>query len=373
VRVAIIGSPWIAVPPVGYGGTEAVLDGLVRGLADAGHEVAFVGHPDSSVPVHVISCLQGDQIGTIGETVCEAAHVAIAYDQAVSWGADVIHDHTLLGGLLNHTSTPVIVTNHGPFSKLTTPVYERIARRAAVVAISHDQAASAPSVPVTAVVHHGIDVSGWPVGSGDGDYLLFLGRMHPTKGVHRAIDLARAAGVPLVLAAKMQESAEFAYFEEEVRPRLHGDAHFVGEADAETKRRLLAGARALLNPISWAEPFGMVMVEALACGTPVLVPPVGAAVEIVDDGVTGFLCPTPRSFLSAIDAVGSLDRGRCRAVVAERFPVSRMVAGYERLYDAAVAGARDGSSRRVSAAPSRYTGTGPRPVLEPSPRVGPRR
>jgi glycosyltransferase involved in cell wall biosynthesis len=188
----------------------------------------------------------------------------------------------------------------------------------------------------------------WPFGDGSGGYLLFLGRMHPDKGPHRAIALAREAGLPLVLAGKLREQFELDFFEQQVRPLLHDDTHFVGEADADTKRRLLAGARCLLNPISWPEPFGMVMVEALACGTPVVTPPVGAAPEIVEHGVTGFLCATPRATRAAIQEVDQLDRSRCREAVARRFTVDRMVNGYLDVYRDAI----DDSVRRRHTVPA---------------------
>ncbi len=337
MRIAIIGSPWVPVPPPAYGGTETVLAALVNGLAVRGHEICYLGHPDSQLPAQVICPIPAQNIGHIGDAACELAHVTLAYELAAGWGADVTHDHTLTGPLVGPATGPVVVTNHGPFDGLTTPIFERVGARARLVAISHGQADTAPSVPVHAVVHHGLDVDDWPLGTGDGDYLLFLGRMHATKGVHRAVDLAREAGVPLVLAAKMREGPEHDYFDHEVRPRLHGDAHFVGEADATMKRRLLAEARALLNPISWPEPFGMVMVEALACGTPVLVPPLGAAPEIVEHGVTGYLCATRRAFLSGIEGARHLDRARCRLSVVERFPVASMVRGYEAVYADAIA------------------------------------
>jgi glycosyltransferase involved in cell wall biosynthesis len=160
--------------------------------------------------------------------------------------------------------------------------------------------------------------------------------MHPDKGPDRAIEIARQAGVPLVLAAKMRETAERAFFEETVEPMLHRGATYIGEADAATKRRLLTGARALLNPIQWPEPFGMVMVEALACGTPVIATPTGAAPEIVEHGVNGFLCDTPDAMVDAIADVGRIDRQRCRASVRQRFSIDRMVDGYLDVYGAVV-------------------------------------
>jgi glycosyltransferase involved in cell wall biosynthesis len=294
-----------------------------------------------------MSPLREADVGLIGQTACELAHVVLGYEHAEAWGADLIHEHTLLGPSVGRPSVPVVVTNHGPFDALTIPIFERVARRAAVVAISHAQAATAPTVPISAVVHHGLNLEEWPFGTG-GDYLLFLGRMTADKGPHRAIRLAREAGVPLVIAAKMREPAEVAFFESEVRPLLHGDAHFVGEADRCTKRRLLAGARALLNPIAWPEPFGLVMIEALACGTPVIAPPMGAAPEIVEPGVNGSLYRTAAEAVATIDAAPELDRALCRASVGERFSVERMVDGYVELFERLVAAATPRRAPRPS-------------------------
>ncbi len=339
MRIAIIGSPWVPVPPTAYGGTEAVLHGLVEGLLAEGHDVAYAGHPDSSVAAAPLAGLDPRHIGPIGHTASELGHVMLAYERAAAWGADVIHDHTLVGPLLRSRSAPVVVTAHGPFDAVTTPVFRRFSKRCLVVAISHAQAASAGDVPVAGVVHHGLDVGTFPFGRG-GDYLVFLGRMSPDKGAHRAIALARDAGVPLVLAAKMHEQAEREYFDQQVRPLLHDGARFVGEADTAMKHCLLAGARALLNPIEWPEPFGMVMIEALACGTPVISTPCGAAPEIVEHGRTGFLAATPAEVAAAIDAVGRLDRVACRESVADRFSIERMVRGYLDIYRRAIDGRR---------------------------------
>jgi len=335
MRIAVIGAPWVPVPPPAYGGTEAVLADLLPALAATGHEVAYAGHPDSTVGVEVLAAIEAAVDSQMGNTAAELAHVLAAYEDAARWGADLIHDHTLVGPLSGPAEVPVVVTSHGPFDALTTPIFERIARRANVMAISRSQARSAPSVPITAVVHHGLEARRWPLGAG-GRHLTFLGRMHPHKAPDRAIRIARRAGVPLVLAAKMREPAEIAYFEECVRPLLHADACFVGEADAVAKRELLAGSIALLNPIAWPEPLGMVMLEALACGTPVLASPLGAAPEIVDHGRNGYLCTSDDDFVAAVDAAGRLDRRACRATVVERFPVERMVDGYLEVFGAAV-------------------------------------
>jgi glycosyltransferase involved in cell wall biosynthesis len=337
MRIAVIGSPWVPTPPPAYGGTEAVVHGLILGLLRAGHDVLYAGHPDSTVPCQRVSPVARDDIGPIGHGTSELAHVIGAYQAAERWGADVVHDHTLTGPVMatGTSDLPVVVTNHGAFERLTLPIF-RCMSRALIVAISHSQASTADDVPVAAVVHHGLDVASWPFGRGEGGYALFLGRMHPDKGPHRAIRLAREAGIPIVLAAKMREAAELDFFEQEVRPLLGADATWVGEADATTKRKLLAGASVLLNPISWMEPFGMVMIEALACGTPVVTAPAGAAPEIVDDGETGFLCLEDEEYVEALQAAPGLRREACRAAVCERFTTDLMVRNYLAVYGDAV-------------------------------------
>jgi glycosyltransferase involved in cell wall biosynthesis len=344
-RIAVVGPPWVPVPPPAYGGTETVVAGLLRGLRRAGHEVAYAGHPDSTVDAEPLGAIDPSHLGPIGHTLSELAHVLQATDAAEAWGADIVHYHTMLVPGRDELRAPMVITHHGPFDALSTPYFERLGKRGAVVAISAAQAAAAPSVSMAAVVHNGIDVDEWPVGLGDGDYLLFLGRMHPDKGPDRAIEIARQAGVRLILAAKMRETAERAFFEETVEPMLHRGATYIGEADAATKRRLLTGARALLNPIQWPEPFGMVMVEALACGTPVIAMPTGAAPEIVEHGVNGFLCDTADTMVDAIADIDRIDRRHCRASVRQRFSIERMVDGYLDVYGTLV----DGGHRSLTA------------------------
>jgi hypothetical protein len=161
---------------------------------------------------------------------------------------------------------------------------------------------------------------------------MSIGRMSPDKGPDRAIEIARRAGMPLVLVSKMREPSEVAYFEEKVRPLLDDDVTFLGESDSEGRLELLGGAEALINPIRWPEPFGLVMAESLACGTPVVAMRHGAAPEIVDDGLTGFLCADLDEMVEAVYKVGTLDRRVCRAAAEERFSVQRMAADHDALY-----------------------------------------
>jgi glycosyltransferase involved in cell wall biosynthesis len=333
MRIGLIAPPWVPVPPPAYGGTEAVVDRLARGLVDAGHEVLLVAAANSSCPVSRVpgTAEAAERAPIRGDTVTELRHVIAGY--AALQDVDVVHDHTLVGPLYRdgHPRGPVVTTNHGPFDDVLTPIY-RAMRQVSVVAISHHQASTAADVPVAAVIHHGLDVEAVPVGSGDGGYASFLGRMTPEKGPRQAVLIARTAGVPLKMAAKIREPTEVDYFEHAVKPLLGSDVEYVGELGPEDKLALVGGSFALLNPLQWAEPFGLVMIEALASGTPVVTTPTGSAPEIVDDGVTGYLRRGQVTLAAALLAAPDLDRSACRAAAVERFATERMVAAHLRLY-----------------------------------------
>jgi glycosyltransferase involved in cell wall biosynthesis len=286
----------------------------------------------------------------MGGVVTEMRHVVHAYDAVAK--CDVVHDHTLFGPLYagSIAAPPVVTTNHGPFDANLGPIYTAVAKKVPVIAISRAQAAVAPHIPVAAVIHHGIDAEAFPFGDGAGGHTAFLGRMSPDKGAHRAIRVAREAGVPLLLAAKMREPAEHEYFETRVRPLLGGDIEYIGELGPADKKTLLAGAIALLNPIRWGEPFGLVMIESLACGTPVLAFPSGAAPEIIEHGRTGFLCGDEQEMANAVSKVLDLSRRDCRAAVEGYFSTARMAAEHAAFYAAVVDGDIAAAQRGVAAA-----------------------
>jgi glycosyltransferase involved in cell wall biosynthesis len=341
MRIAILAPPWLPIPPPAYGGTENVLDALARGLKNAGHDVVLCTTGDSTCPVDRTSVFK-KAIGVgSGSSVDEIRHVLHAYEEVQD--CDVVHDHTLVGPLYSAAfpGLPVVTTNHGPFNAELIDLYRVLSDRVPVIAISEHQASTATGVQIAAVIHHGVSLADFPVGKGGGGYAMFLGRMHPGKAPHVAAQIAREAGFPLKIAAKMNEPAEYAYFEEMVRPLLGGNVEFVGEVDRPAKLALLSQAECLLNPIAWPEPFGMVMIEALACGTPVLTTPFGAAPEIVRDGVVGFVRPGLADLVEALGHVHEIDRVACRTRVAERFSVERMVADHADLYGRVAAGRLD--------------------------------
>jgi len=339
MRIGLIAPPWVAVPPVGYGGTEAVVAQLAVSLQAAGHDVLLAASSDSTCAVERIGGTAPSDPDTISMVFPEVRHVALAYSAFEELELDVVHDHTTVGPVYRHRNArvPVVTTAHGAFDDAALDIYRSIARDVAIVAISRRQAETAHGIPIAAVIHHGLDASAIPVGPGGGGYACFLGRMDPTKGIVDAIRIARRAGVPLRMAAKMRSAAEHEYFDAVVRPELGPDVEFMGEIGEAEKYALLGGALILLDPMRWEEPFGMVMIESLVTGTPVAASRRGSAPEIIDHGSTGFLCGTEEEFVAAVGRAAELDRARCRIAVQERFSARLMADRYAELYGEVIA------------------------------------
>jgi glycosyltransferase involved in cell wall biosynthesis len=342
VKIGLIAPPWIPVPPPAYGGTEAVIDNLARGLAGLGHDVRMFTVGTSTCPVRC-DHLFAEPVDPIGYSVPEAAHVLAAYESLDD--VDVIHDHTILGPLLAGRSgmptPPVVTTNHGAFTPVTRRIFREIARSASIVAISADHARRAVDVPIAAVIHHGVDLDVYRPGPRVGNHLVFIGRMSPDKGVDHAVHIARAAGRPLRIIAKMREPEEHQYYQSCVRPILSAGDPEPEEMPLVDRIAVLQSAAALVNPIAWPEPFGLVMAESLATGTPVVATPVGSAPEIVSTRRTGFLCATDQQAVQAVQIVATIDRAACRAEAERRFSMARMAADYQRLYLRVLDGDRD--------------------------------
>jgi glycosyltransferase involved in cell wall biosynthesis len=342
MRIGVIAPPWTPVPPPLYGGTELIVDLLCRGFQDAGHEVLLFTTGDSTCPVPRRWVLEQADGFRMGMAASEARHVLAGYAAIIDAQVDIVHDHTIIGPLYAEAfpDLPVVGTAHGPFNADLRDFYAYLASRHALVCISHHQRSTAGEIPVARVIHHGIDASAFPVGSGEGGYALFLGRMAPDKGAHRAVIACRKAGIPLKIVAKMREPIERAYFDTEVAPLLSADITYLGEVHHDEKVRLLADAAALVNPIRWPEPFGLVMTESLACGTPVVTFAEGAAPEIVEHGRTGFVCADEIEMAECIQRIGELDRAACRAAVEGHFSARRMVEDHVDLFRSILAGDR---------------------------------
>ena len=334
MRIAMIAPPWFTVPPQGYGGVENMCADLVDGLVDRGHEVTLIGAGKAGTRAgRFLSTYAEPPSGRLGEPLPEVLHSAAVARILAGLDVDLVHDHTLAGPLLARgRGVPTVVTMHGPVAGEPGEYYRQLGDTVSLVAISAAQRRAAPDLAWRGTVHNAIDVSSFPYRAEKEEMVLFLGRLHPDKGVHLAIDAARGAGLPIVVAGKCSEPVEQEYFRTFIEPRLGPDVTIFGTADAAAKRELLARATALVFPILWEEPFGMVMIEAMACGTPVVALRRGAVPEVVVDGVTGILCDDPADLPAAITAARDLSPAECRAHVANCFDAETMVGGYESVY-----------------------------------------
>ncbi|MEJ7791643.1 MAG: glycosyltransferase family 4 protein [Gaiellaceae bacterium] len=339
MKVAVLSPVWFPVPPSGYGGIEWIVSLLADGLADAGHEVTLFASGDSKTRAELDYVFRRAPSERIGQTFWELQHALGCFKRDGEF--DVVHDHTGLMGLAvgSLLQTPLVHTVHGPLTGHPGELYEQIvqmAPRAHLISLSMNQRKPKPDLPWIANVPNALDLSFYPYAPERGDYLLFLGRMSPDKGAHRAVSIALEAGLPLKIAGKCAEPAEQEYFDAMVRPHLGGGREYVGEVSHGEKVELLRGARATLFPIEWEEPFGLVMIESMACGTPVVATRWGAVPEVIEHGRTGIIVDTWRDMIGALEEADRLDPDDLRQSVEERFTPERMVADYVGAYELAL-------------------------------------
>ncbi len=318
-------------PPRHYGPWEAVVSLITEGLVDRGLDVTLFATADSitRAKLHAV-CPRGyEEDPEIMPKVWECLHISECFEHGDEF--DLIHNHFDFLPLTYTamTRTPVVTTIHGFSSPRILPVYKKYNGRVHYVSIS--DADRSPELDYIATVHHGIDLSLFTFREKPEDYLLFFGRFHPEKGAREAIEAARRVGRRLIMAGIIQDRE---YFEREVAPHIDGErVLYVGSAGPEKRDKLLGGAYALLHLISFDEPFGLSVVEAQACGTPVIAINRGSMPEVIDHGRTGFLCRDLEEAVEALGRVGEIDRRACRRWVEERFSVDRMVDDYVRVYE----------------------------------------
>jgi glycosyltransferase involved in cell wall biosynthesis len=334
MRIAMLAPLAEAVPPPRYGGTERVISWLTEELVRRGHDVTLFASGDSRTSATLVAvtpaALRDSGVrDTVGPHVRE---LGLLRDRL--WTFDVVHSHIdyLALPFRRPGGVPMVTTLHGRLDlPELEPVYTAF-RSESFVSISDAQRVPLPALRWVATVYHGLPLADYPEGRGRGDYVVFLGRMSPEKRPHVAIDVARRAGVRLVLAAKV-DATDRQYFEEAIVPRLRQPGiEYVGETDLPETLRLVGEARALLFPILWPEPFGLAMIEAMACGTPVITRRCGSTPEVVEHGTTGFVCDDDATIAHALSMIDRIDRRACRRHVAERFNVERMAADYEAVY-----------------------------------------
>ena len=330
---------WFPVPPTGYGGIEWVVALLADGLVDAGHDVSLFAGGDSRTKAKLESVFPEAPSSLIGNGSVELRHAVACYTRAEEF--DVINDHSgmVAAAVAGTVATPVVHTVHGPVEDIAGANYAAIAKlspRLGLISVSLNQRKPAPELPWAANCPNALDLESYPYHAERGDYLLFLGRLSEEKGCHRAIEIAQRAGIPLKIAGKKRDHAELEYFDAMVRPHLGEDVEYLGETSHVTKVALLQNARATLFPIEWEEPFGLVMIESMACGTPVIATRWGAVPEVIENGRSGIIVD---HYLDMVDAIADSDRLEpleCRRYAEERFSAGRMVADYEAVYRAVV-------------------------------------
>lgn len=339
MRIALLCPLWERVPPPAYGGIEAVVSLLAEGLVERGHRVTLYASGDSITAAELRS-VHPRSLRTDAEVVnphlLDWSNAFLCAREASRF--DLIHNHAgeLPMLLAEFVRTPMLTTSHGPKIANGELIWETYAGH--YNTISRAAKEGLPNRGYLGVVYNAVDVASFPFSEGKDDYLLFLSRISPEKGTHHAIELARRLGRRLVIAGKV-DRLDREYFAAQVEPQIDGGLiQFFGEADAQQKRELFVRARALLHPITWPEPFGLVMAEAMACGTPVIALDRGSAPEVVAHGETGYVVRDVDEMAEAVLLLDRIDPRRCREHVAAHFDVPQMVDGYLTLYERILSG-----------------------------------
>jgi glycosyltransferase involved in cell wall biosynthesis len=360
LKIAMVVPPWYELPPSGYGGIELICAALVDALCTRGHEVTLFGAGErTGTSARFVTTVKEPQFERMGFGLPEALHAARVNQFLADNPFDVIHDHSLCGPLsAGHRSAPTVVTVHGPADSELGDYYATLGDHIHPVAISESQRRRRPELRWAATVHNAIDPTQFVAAHSSDGPVVWLARFSPDKGPDLAIRACREAGLPLVLAGKCNEPGEIRYLEEVIRPMLGEDTELIVNGDRATTNRLLTDASCLIMPIRWHEPFGMVMIEAMASGTPVVAMRRGSVPEIVRHGITGWVCDDPSELTGALLKVDAIDPDDCVAHARSAFGANLMARRYERVYRQAIA-----QVRRTRRAPRHQT------ALVPTTRV----
>jgi glycosyltransferase involved in cell wall biosynthesis len=328
MKIAVLSPVAWRTPPLRYGAWETVASNVAEGLVARGWDVTLFATGDSvtRARLHAVVERGYEEDRSVDPKVAEYLHIAEVFEHAAEF--DLIHSHYDFMALsyIRLVKTPVLTTIHGFSSPAIMPVYEKY-RDANFVSISDSD--RAPGLNYVATVYNGIDLSLYPLRSGRGDSLVFLGRIHPDKGVHLAIEVARMSGLPLLIAGIVQDAT---YFRERVAPHLDENIRYIGPVDVQGKNELFARARALLHLNTIPERFGLVLTEANAAGVPVVAMDLGSCREVIKDGQTGFLVNDVQGAVECLGRIPAIDERICRARVQQCFSVESMVESYERVY-----------------------------------------
>jgi len=327
-RIAVLSPVAWRTPPRHYGAWETVASNITEGLVDRGWDVTLFATGDSDTHAHLHAVVDRgyEEDSTIDPKVAEYLHISEAFEHAAEF--DLVHSHYDFMALCytRLVKTPVLTTIHGFSSPKIMPAYEKY-RDGYFVSISDSDRAL--GLNYLATVYNGIDLSLYPLQEVGGDHLIFLGRIHPDKGVHLAIEVARLSGLPLLIAGIIQDET---YFREHVEPRLSQTIRYIGAVDVKGKNELFARARALLHLNTIPERFGLVLAEANAAGVPVIAMDLGSCREVIQEGQTGFLVKNVHDAVQALQRLSEIDRNACRQRVQQCFSIDTMVQAYERVY-----------------------------------------
>jgi len=330
------------VPPHKYGGTERVVYALTEELVKRGHKVTLFASGDSITSAKLISIypktLRYSKVleNVYGANILSLLNIGYAYQKQDQF--DIIHDHNGYLSLptANSSKTPVVMTVHGYFGVNEKRIFENL-KKPNLISISRAQAATAPKLKFMGNIYHGLEMRYFPFSKKPGKYLLFVGRISMEKGVHFAIEVAQYLDIPLIIAAKLDRVVDaphdVLYFKQFVEPKLSDQIKWVGEVNETERNKLMSEALCSLHPITWPEPFGLTLIESMACGTPVVAFNLGSIPELIEDGKSGYVVEDVSQMIEAVANILKIDREYCRKYVLNRFSVKNMVDGYEEIYN----------------------------------------
>ncbi len=340
MKIAQIAPIALSVPPKNYGGTERVVHNLTEELVKLGHDVTLFASGDSKTSAHLVSVTPKslkdlETADPYGQNILTSQHLGLAYKLQDQF--DIIHDHLAPVSLptANLSKTPVVYTYHGPFTPEVREIFS-ILNKPYVVTISKKQAEHAGSqINHTKTIYHGMKMDHYPFNNKPEDYLLFVGRITEEKGVHHAIEVAKRVGKKLIIAAKLENTykPDVEYYEKYIKPELNEQIQWIGPVGEDERNELMKNSLCFLHPVTWPEPFGLTLIESMACGTPVIAFGLGSIPEVIADGKTGFVVETVDQMAAAVAKVHTLSREECRKFSLEKYSAKRMALEYLAVYE----------------------------------------
>lgn len=337
MRIAQVAPVIERVPPKKYGGTERVVSSLTEELVQRGHKVTLFASGDSITKAKLISvrpkAIRETRMQDIyGPNVWTMLNIGLVYNMQDKF--DIIHDHNGFLSLpaANIAKTPVVMTLHGSFDPINKTIYSSLGKKVNFVSISNAQRRGAANLHWAGTVYNGLPMENFPFSNDHEGYLLFVGRISLEKGVHHAIETAQYLNMPLIIAAKL-DSVDLPYFNEYVGPNLSEDIRWIGEVNENERNKLMSKALCLLHPVTWPEPFGLTMIEAMACGTPVIAFRKGSIPEVIDNGKTGYVVNDVDEMIRAVLKIKKISREDCRTYSLTNFSSQKMTKEYELIYE----------------------------------------